>query len=140
MSDTDVIKVVVNNEPTDANYRGWDILISVPFGDGSPGWACVAETRDDRIRDAIVTTLHTVHDMLADSAAQQRKFESPGIEGILERKRAGIDCTEDESVEVLNYFTDNAEYLSDSDNADLDQVVQFFSLEWNQWWQDKEFS
>ena len=66
-------------------------------------------------------------------------LDEEGIGGILDRKRNGIDCTEDESVEVLNYFTDNAEYLSDSDNADLDEVVQFFPLEWNQWWDDRSF-
>lgn len=61
-----------------------------------------------------------------------------GIEGILERKRNGIDCTEDESVEILNYFTDNEEYLSNPSNADHDQVVMLFPLEWDQWFRDKE--
>ena len=66
------------------------------------------------------------------------KEREPGLEGIVNRMRDGIDCTEDESVEILNYFTDNAEYLSSAENADRDQVVGLFPLEWDQWHSDRE--
>lgn len=69
MSDyDDVVTAVINAEPTDANYGGWDILISVPTGpNGEPGWACVEETKDAHLKDIIVNTLRTVHFVLANT-------------------------------------------------------------------------
>lgn len=63
--------------------------------------------------------------------------DDPGIAGILARKKRGIDCTEEESVKVLHYFTDNADYLSNPIHADWDHVVRHFPLEWDQWHRDR---
>lgn len=66
--DREVVKAVRCEEPTDENYGGWDILISVPFKDGSPGWACVAEIKSDTGKDVIVNVLETVDLVMRQSA------------------------------------------------------------------------
>ena len=59
---SEVVTAVKNTEPTDANYGGWDILISLPTGpSGDPAWCCVAEIQSDIGKDVVVNVLETAH-------------------------------------------------------------------------------
>lgn len=64
---------------------------------------------------------------------------------IAARKAAGIDCTQDESVVLLNHFTTlaetreaNSELAEYLDRTDGGQLAALFPLEWDQWHRDRE--
>lgn len=56
------------------------------------------------------------------------------MEEIIERKRAGIDCTEDESAYVKRYFDHLARHGSGEDG----EAAALFPLEWDEWCTDRE--
>ena len=63
----EVIRAVICNEPDDANFGGWDILISVPNELGFPMWVCVAETASFPKMRTICSALESVHQALKDT-------------------------------------------------------------------------
>ncbi len=67
------------------------------------------------------------------------------VAGIVERKRNGIDCTEDESCVVKRHFDDLCARIQAEGNepcAVVEQAdpetVELFPLEWAEWCEDRQ--
>ena len=54
------------------------------------------------------------------------------IQKILEKKRNGIDCTEQESAEIKGWLTETVIFLQSDDIPTLNEIQELFPLEYGE--------